>query len=71
MTRVTHQFSLFTQKEMRPKLKLKQLVSAADIRKAKELYAKGDAKASAEMLRTVREGLENFERRINTKQSEK
>ncbi len=62
--RVIHQFSLFGYAP--PKLKVP--ISAERIKEAKALYNKGDYTGSAKKMREVREGLENFERRLNNKQ---
>jgi len=59
-TRVAHQFSLFGYQPPR----LKVPISAARIAEAKALHASGDHKKAAAIIREVREGLEDFERRL-------
>lgn len=59
------QQNLFGFKEMLPKIKVP--ISAARIKEAKELVAKGDGRGAAEKLREIREGLEKYERRISNK----
>ena len=58
-----HQFSLFGHQP--PKLKVP--ISAEKIRQAKEFLAKNDGKSALQVIRDVREVLENFERRITNK----
>ena len=62
MKYITHQLTLFDYNAMRPRLKVP--ISAARIREAKALMAKGDARGAEEKMRDVRERLEDFERRI-------
>lgn len=59
------QLPLFTFKEMLPRTKVP--ISAERIREVKELIAKRDGKKAAEVLREIREGLENYERRLSNR----
>lgn len=61
-----YQFSLFG--FVPPKIKVP--ISAERIREAKALFAKGDVKGSAAILREVRERLEVFEQRLGNRKSE-
>lgn len=60
---MAHQFGLFGY--IKPKLKVP--ISAERIRQAKEQIERGDSKGAEQTLRELREGLENYERRINSK----
>lgn len=58
---MTHQFSLFGYQK--PKTKIP--ISAERIKEAKAFIAAKNAKGAVEALRDIREGLENYERRIS------
>jgi len=62
-TRVHHQFSLFGYQPPTGKVP----ISAERIREAKALMAAGDGKGAAEKMREVREALERYEKRINSR----
>lgn len=62
-TPVVHQFSLFSFSENKPMKKVP--ISAARIREAKALMAKGNTTGAAAKMREVREALEDFEQRIH------
>lgn len=62
MSDVTHQFGLFSFNEMKPKKKVP--ISAARIREVQALLKQGNGDEAAKKLRELREGLENYERRL-------
>jgi hypothetical protein len=62
----THQFSLFG--FQRPKSKVP--ISKERIEEVKRLISKGNSGDAVAKLREIREGLENFERRINHKRDD-
>lgn len=63
---MNHQFSIFNERTMRRKTKVP--ISEARIKEVQALIAKGDGRGAAEKLRSLREGLEDYEKRItNTK----
>jgi 5-bromo-4-chloroindolyl phosphate hydrolysis protein len=64
---VEHQFALFNQSEMRPRLPLGKLISKERMEEAKALLAKGDYKSCAATLREARYKLEAFEKTIKTR----
>lgn len=64
--KVVHQFGLFGYQP--PRIKIP--ISAAKIKRAKELHAQGDYKNSAALMREVREGLEAFEQRLTNQLKE-
>lgn len=62
LTPIHHQFSLFDYNQMRPKTKIP--ISAARIKEAKALMQQGNQKGAAAALREVREGLEEYLKRL-------
>lgn len=62
---VTHQFSLFTEVEMR--LKTRVPMSSSSVRAVKNLLSSKDYKGAAEQLRDIRERLEEYEERITNR----
>lgn len=63
--KVMHQFGLFGYQ--RPIIRLKLGFSATRMEEAKAMYAKGDFKGSASIIREFREKLEAFEQRLNNR----
>lgn len=64
-TPINHQFSLFNEATMRPKLKVP--ISASRIREARDLMEQGDSMGAARAMRQVRETLEDYESRLINK----
>jgi hypothetical protein len=58
---VDHQFSLFTEAQMRPKMKVP--ISAERIKQLKLELDAGDGKSAARTLRAINDGLEVFARK--------
>lgn len=62
---MSNQAELFGFHDMRPKPKVP--ISAARIREVQAMIKAGNGKGAAAGLRDLREGLENYERRIKNK----
>jgi hypothetical protein len=65
MKPITHQFTLFDYNSMRPKTKVP--ISRERIEAAKKAFNSGDYSTSAAHLRDIRESLERYEQRLNSK----
>jgi hypothetical protein len=65
MKPITHQFTLFDYNSMRHKTKVP--ISRERIEAAKKAFNSGDYTTSASHLRDIRESLERYEQRINSR----